>query len=88
MVCILDYCGNNSKFAKVLNYAFHILIIILFPFCEWRFFLRYNDYDFTFFVIATQIGLFLTFMAYMSHAFASKECDPGYVEWHHFRTQE
>ena len=67
-----------KKGFSLLKYTFQFAIIILIPSISYRFYIRFGE-------IPPIFGLFIGVMACWSYYEASTK-DPGYIEWHHFRT--
>ena len=80
----MDFIDKNTK------YAFHFLVIYLYPSCYGRFFFRNGDYPIedTYTLVCMLISFNFFVMAHWSHSLAGPSNDPGVLEWHHFRTPE
>lgn len=72
----------------MLKYTFHAAVGVLFPMVQWRYFLRFQDYNTGLLLLSLVSGSFFIFMAQWSYMGAQKGNDPGYVDWEHFRNQE
>lgn len=67
-------------------YAQGTAIAVLYTALNYRLFWKYGELN----ILGNTIGAFFLFMAFWSHYQASSwsGANPGYVEWHHFRTTE
>jgi hypothetical protein len=72
-----------KKAFGLLKYAYYSAVFILVPSVFTRFYLKYDEFP----VFAIIFGLFLTSLSLWSYRVASSS-DPGYLEWHHFRTHD
>jgi hypothetical protein len=67
-----------------------LLTFSLYPSSYWRFFFYYGDYPWndawTFFCFS--MSIFFYVMAQWSYNLAKTGNDPGYMDWHHFLSDE